>query len=186
MSGIALRGFEWSTLKFRSSLQAAEVSMVGYFFQGFRGRRKFAGCGRAAATAALVGCLLVLATSGLSAEPAKAKAKEVTTKQSSVAALKSEAPAVSSPAANAAVDPAVCAKPEDAGASPVASSPVASSDEKPSVAAPASANEAETSDSSVESKADFMKDKLKLSLGGKSGSTSDQPQQCGIDEAKEK
>jgi hypothetical protein len=153
--------------------------MVGYFSPDLEGRRKFAGSGRAATSAALVACLLLLAASVLSADPVKAK--EGTTKPSSVAALKTEVPAVSAPAANAAVDPATCAKPEDAGASPVGAS-----DEKPSVAAQTSASDAETSDSSSESKADFMKDKLKLSLGGKSGSGSDQPQQCGIDEAKEK
>jgi hypothetical protein len=152
--------------------------MVSYFSQDFEAGRKFSGSGRAATSAGLVSCLL-LAASVLSADPVKAK--EATTKPSSVAALKTEAPALSSPAANAAVDPATCAKPQDAGASPAGAS-----DEKPSVPAPASASDAETSDSSSESKADFMKDKLKLSLGGKSGSASDQPQQRGIDEAKDK
>ena len=155
------------------------MSMVGYFSQDFEAGREFAGSGRTAASAALVACLLLLAASVLSADPVKAK--EATTKPSSVAALKTEAPALSAPATNAAVDPATCAKPQDA-----AASPVGASDEKPSVTAPASASDAETSDSSSGSKADFMKDKLKLSLGGKSGSASDQPQQCGIDEAKDK
>jgi hypothetical protein len=123
-------------------------------------------------------CLLLVAVSPLSAAPAKAK--DATTKPSSAPELKADAASI--PAANAAADPVVCVKPADPDAAPVAAS-----DEKSNATAKTSAADAEpTTDSASESNSGFMKDKLKLSLGGKSGAASDQPQQCQIDEAKEK
>lgn len=121
-------------------------------------------------------CLVLAVVSPLAAEPAKAK--EANTKQSPVAELK---PSAASTPASAPVDPVVCVAPSDADASKPAAG-----DDKASASSSAkiSASDSEASaESETDSSAGFMKDKLKLSLGGKSGSASDQPQQCGIDEA---
>jgi hypothetical protein len=123
--------------------------------------------------------LLLAVVSPLAAQPAKVK--EATTKQSPATELKPVAAAASTPAANAPIDPAACVPPQDADASkPTAGDDktTASSSEKASTGESEAAAGPES-----ESSATFMKDKLKLSLGGKSGSAADQPQQCGIDEA---
>jgi hypothetical protein len=120
---------------------------------------------------------LLLATfSPLSAQPAKAK--EASTKPPAVAELKPEAPS-SSAAANVAADPATCVKPGDTQA---AQGP---DDTKPSASsASATAGSGEAANESADqSNTEFMKDKLKLSLGGKKGPAPDEPLQCGVDEA---
>ena len=127
---------------------------------------------------AFAACLLLVSVSPLSATPAKTK--DATPKQSSAPELKADA--ASAAAANVAADPVVCVKPADPDAAPAAAA-----DEKSNATAKTSAADTETTtDSASETNSGFMKDKLKLSLGGKSGTASDQPQQCGIDEAKEK
>ena len=121
--------------------------------------------------------LLCAVVSPLSAQPGKVK--ETTTKPSTVAELKPDTTKASSSTTKASADPVICVKPSDAQASPAAGDDKTSASS--SASAPASDNDAAT-ESGDKSSADFMKDKLKLSLGGKSGSASDQPQQCGIDE----
>jgi hypothetical protein len=126
----------------------------------------------------LVVCLALVAVAPLSAAPAKSK--DASTKQSSAPVLKADA--ASTPAVDPAAVPVVCVKPADPDAAPTAEN-----DEKASSTSRTSAADPETTaDSPSESNSGFMKDKLKLSLGGKSGAASDQPQQCVVDEAKEK
>jgi hypothetical protein len=123
--------------------------------------------------------LLFAIVSPLAAQPSKAK--EATTKQSSVAELKPAATAPGAPATSPTVDPVVCLPPSDADASKPATN-----DDKAIFSSPAknSTDDTETrAESGSDSSAEFMKDKLKLSLGGKSGAAADQPQQCQIDEA---
>jgi hypothetical protein len=126
--------------------------------------------------------LLLAVVSPLSAQPAKAK--DATTKASSVTDLKPVA-ATDPSTASSTVDPATCIKPEDVKAT---QAPV--SDEKSSPASPVAKAEAGDDATAAEpvsdSDANFMKDKLKLMLGGKSAPAPDQPQQCVIDEAREK
>jgi hypothetical protein len=123
-------------------------------------------------------CMVLVSVPPLWATPAKTK--DATPKQSSAPELKADPTGAS--AVNAAADPVVCVKPADPDAAPAAAS-----DEKSSATAKTSAADSETTtDSASEPNSGFMKDKLKLSLGGKSGAAQDQPQQCGIDEAKEK
>jgi hypothetical protein len=130
---------------------------------------------------AFLACLLiVVVVSPLAAQPAKGK--EATTKQSTVAELKPDAVPAGTPAANQPADPVVCVTPSAADAADPAASPVG--DDKASASAKASTSDADAvAESGNDSSDGFMKDKLKLSLGGKSGSASDQPQQCGLDEA---
>lgn len=123
--------------------------------------------------------LLFAAVPALSAQPAKAR--EASTKPSAVVELKSEAPVASASAAKVPADPATCVKPGDADASENLSNekPIAS----PSASVPASDSEA-ADESASQSNAEFMKDKLKLSIGGGKGAASDEPLQCGVDEAR--
>jgi hypothetical protein len=123
--------------------------------------------------------LLLAVVSPSAAQPAKAK--DAATKQASVAELKPAAATQGAPAASPAVDPIVCVPPSDADAS----KPAANND-KATASSPAKTSTDDTdarTESDSDSSAEFMKDKLKLSLGGKTGSTADQPQQCQIDEA---
>jgi uncharacterized membrane protein len=122
---------------------------------------------------AFVACLLVALVPSLSAEP---KAKETSTKPTSVPALKSD---VAAPTASAdkVADPAICVSPSDAQASTAEKSSASSS-----ANASASENDA-AAESGEKSSGEFMKDKLKLSLGGKTRPASDEPLQCGVDEA---
>jgi hypothetical protein len=127
---------------------------------------------------AFVACLLLVPVSFLSAQPAKAKSKESSTKQSAIAGLKPEAASANESREKAPADPAICVKPGDADASQAASQPKSS----PAAAAKSTSDGEASADSGRESSAGFMKDKLKLSLGGKSDSDSVEPQQCGVDE----
>ena len=126
--------------------------------------------------------LLLAVVSPLSAQPAKAK--EATTKASSVTELKSVTASDPSPA-SAAVDPATCIKPDDVKATQATVNDEKSSPSSP-VAKAEAGDDATAAEPASDSDANFMKDKLKLMLGGKSAPAPDQPQQCVIDEAKEK
>ena len=125
----------------------------------------------------LAGVWMLTAALPLLAEAGKTKSKDVSAKPTAAATIKADAATISS--ASASTDPVVCVKPGDAD-----SAQASATDQKSGnvASAKASAGDTEVSDS-ADSNKDFMKDKLKLSLGGKSASASDQPQQCGIDEA---
>lgn len=143
--------------------------------------RRLPKCGQSVMTAlswaAFLGCLF-FAVPALSAQPANPK--EASTRQSTAAELKSEAPVASASLGKVPADPAICVKPADNEASQKVD------DKKFSAAAsarvPDSDNEV-TDESASQSSAEFMKDKLKLSIGGKKGPASDEPLQCGVDEA---
>jgi hypothetical protein len=152
------------------------VSIRKFLFRQCGDRRKFAQSFNVVGRTICAACLFLAVVSPLTAEPAKAK--EATTKQSPVVELK---PSAASIPANAPADPVVCLPPSDADAS----KPAAGDDKaNTSSSAKTLASDSEASaESGSDSSAEFMKDKLKLSLGGKSSSASDQPQQCGIDEA---
>lgn len=122
---------------------------------------------------AFVVCLLVAVVPSLFAEP---KVKETSTKPSSAPELKSDAAAPTASAEKVA-DPAICVPPADAQASTAEKSSASSS-----ANASASENDA-AAEAGEKSSGDFMKDKLKLSLGGKAKPASDEPLQCGVDEA---
>ena len=115
-------------------------------------------------------CLFLVAGSSLAAQSEKAKSKQSPTKRFASAGPTGKAAAVSGPA-----DPVICAKPGDADATRAAVEGKVSDATK---AAPESEPPAESgSDANV----GYAKDKLKLSLGGKSAP--EQPQQCGVDDA---
>ena len=120
-------------------------------------------------------CLLLVAVSSLSAQPAKARSKESPTKPSATAGLRPEAAAASGPAEKAPADPVICVTPGDGDAAQAVVKDKASASPKP-------ARESEPStESGSDANTGYVKDKLKLSLGKKSAP--DQPQQCGGDEA---
>ena len=128
--------------------------------------------GKGKMSAEFVTCLLLLAAPvSLSAESAKAKSKESSPKQSTVASMKIDTAVV--PEEKSPVDPVICVTPGDA----VAGQNTV--DEKSSASAkPVSDVQAEPEN---EPNTGYVKDKLRLSLGKKSAP--DQPQQCGVDEA---
>ncbi len=121
---------------------------------------------------ACVACLLVAVAPSLSAEP---KAKEASTKPTSAPELKPDAASPSATVEKVA-DPAICIPPSDA--------QVSAGEKNSASSANASASENDAAaESGEKSSGEFMKDKLKLSLGGKTRPASDEPLQCGVDEA---
>jgi hypothetical protein len=121
-------------------------------------------------------CLFPVTVSRLAAQP---RAKETTTKPPAVAELKPDA-AASSPAVSVPAGPAICVTANDVDPS----KPAVAGDKASTLASAQTSNDSEAvAESGSDSSAEFMKDKLKLSLGGKPGLAADQPQQCGIAEA---
>ncbi len=109
-----------------------------------------------------------------SAQPPKAK--DASTKPSAAVQVKSLEPADTASASNVAADPALCVKPADA--------PAAGDAKSSGSAGKVSADDSQAAEESAsQSSSQFMKDKLRLSIGGKKGAPSDEPLQCGVDEA---
>ena len=120
-------------------------------------------------------CLLLVAVSSLSAQPAKARSKESPAKPSAAAGLRPDVAPARGPAEKAPADPVICVTPRDGDAAPAVVQDKTGASPKP-------ARESEPStESGSDANAGYVKDKLKLSLGKKSAP--EQPQQCGGDEA---
>jgi hypothetical protein len=123
-------------------------------------------------------CLFLLVVPGLSAwsaQSGKSKSKQSPAKQSAIAGRTGKAAAVSGSAEKVPADPVICAKPGDADAAR------AGVEGNPSGAARPATESEPPAESGSDANVGYAKDKLKLSLGGKSAP--EQPQQCGVDEA---
>ena len=120
-------------------------------------------------------CLFLVAGSSLAAQSEKAKSKQSPTKRSATG----KAAAVGGPAEKAPADPVICLKPGDAGATRAAVEGKEVEGKASGTAKPAGESEP-PAESGSDANVGYAKDKLKLSLGGKSAP--EQPQQCGVDE----